>query len=200
MLLTLTDKSGSLVNVPVPLVKDKVFRDASPFVRKCAAKVVAAAAGREILDVACGSGRNAIFLARLGGTLICIDKNLTSFDANLQHRRGILTGYATRLLAKKLDLLKDPWPFGPGSVGGIINVHFLMTALLPAFAMSLAPRAYLLIETVPGHGANYLELPRPGELKAILEPAYDLAIYEERRVGPSEQQAVAVKVLAWRKA
>ncbi len=96
--------------------------------------------------------------------------------------------------------MNDPWPFAPGSVGGIINVHFLMTTLLPAFAMSLTPGAYLLLETVPGHGENYRELPRPGELSELLEPAFELVIYEERRVGPSEHEAVVVKMLAHRKA
>jgi hypothetical protein len=132
--------------------------------------------------------------------MVCIDKNLTSFDANLQRRRSILTNHATRLLARKHDLLNDPWPFGPGSVGGIINVHFLMTTLMSVFAMSLTPGAYLLLETVHGHGANYLELPRAGELRALLESAFELAIYEERPIGPHEREAVAVKLLARRKA
>ncbi|MGO9325183.1 MAG: class I SAM-dependent methyltransferase [Terracidiphilus sp.] len=195
----MNDTRSLFANMPIRVVKDEVFRDASPFVRKCAEKVVAAAAGKPILDVACGSGRNAIFLARLGGTVICIDKDLSSLDANLRHRKGVLTGSAKRLIPERIDLLKDPWPFGPGSVGGIINVHCLLTALLSAFAISLVPQAYLLLETVPGHGANYLELPQQGELRAVLEPAFDLASYEERPAGPSERGAVAVKLLARRK-
>lgn len=145
----MTDAGSPLANVPLPIVKDDVFRDAAPFVRRCAERIVAAAAGKPILDVACGSGRNAIFLAWLGGTVICIDKDLYALDTNLKRQRDILTGFATRLVPKRIDLLKDPWPCGPGSVGGIINVHCLLTALLPAFATSLAPQAYLLLETVP---------------------------------------------------
>ena len=195
----MTDAGSPLANVPLPIVKDDVFRDAAPFVRRCAERIVAAAAGKPILDVACGSGRNAIFLAWLGGTVICIDKDLYALDTNLKRQRDILTGFATRLVPKRIDLLKDPWPCGPGSVGGIINVHCLLTALLPAFATSLAPQAYLLLETVPAHGANYLELPQRGALKAVLEPVFDLAFYEERPAGPSERNVVTVKVLARRK-
>ena len=81
-----------------------------------------------------------------------------------------------------------------------INVHCLLPSLFHAFAISLAPHAYLLLETVSGHGENYLELPQRGELRAVLEPAFGLAFYEERPAGPSEQRAVAVKLLARRKA
>lgn len=196
----MTDMGSRSTNMPRHVIKDEIFRDAAPFVRKCAEKIVATANGKPILDVACGSGRNAIFLARLGGTVICIDKDLSAFDVNLKRQRDILTGLATRLIPEKIDLQKDPWPFGPGSVGGIINVHCLLTALLPSFAMSLTPQAYCLIETVPGHGANYLELPQRGELKAVLGHAFDMEFYEERPVGPSERNAVTVKVLARRKA
>ncbi len=200
MPLTVIDAGKCSTNMPRNVPKDEILRDAAPFVRKCAEKIVAAANGKPILDVACGSGRNAILLARLGGTVICIDKDLSALDVNLKRRRGILTAFATRLIPERIDLFKDPWPFGPGSVGGIINVQYLLTALLPAFAMSLTPQAYLLLETVPGHGANYRELPQRGALKAILEPAFDLAFYEERLAGPSEHNAVVVKVLARRKA
>jgi len=186
--------------MPRNVVQDEILRDAAPFVRKCAEKIVAAAAGKPILDVACGSGRNAILLARLGGTVICIDKDLSALDVNLKRRRRILAAFATRLIPERIDLLKDAWPFGPGSVGGIINVHCLLTAILPAFATSLTPQAYLLLETVPGHGANYLELPQRGALRAALEPAFDVAFYEERPAGPSGRNAVTVKLFARRKA
>lgn len=187
------------VNVPPQAVKNEIARATSPLVRKFAEKVIAAAVGKPILDVACGSGRNALFLARLGCAVICIDKNLSALNANLQRRRGFLTTSSKRLFSKEIDLVKDHWPFGPRSVGGIINIHFLLPQLFPFFASSLVPNGYLLLETVPGFGGNYLELPQEGELKAALEYAFDLEFYEERSVGPSEHNAVAVKVLARRK-
>jgi SAM-dependent methyltransferase len=196
---TVTDAGSRSMNMPRRVLKDEIFRDAAPFVRKYAEKIVAAANGKPILDVACGSGRNAILLARLGGAVICIDRDLSALDANLKRQRRILTGFARQLIPERIDLLKDPWPFCPGSVGGIIDVHCLLSPLMPVFVKSLVPQAYLLLETVPAHGANYLELPQRGELKAMLEPAFDVAFYEERPAGPPGRNAVVVKVLARRK-
>jgi hypothetical protein len=94
-----------------------------------------------------------------------------------------------------MDLLKDRWPFGESSIGGIINIHFFSAALLPAFLHSLAPGAYLLLETVPGCGGNYLQLPKAGMVKSFLGKSLDLKFYRERRVGPDGIDAVTVRML-----
>lgn len=187
------------VNVPPQAVKDEIARATSPLVRKFAEKVIAAAVGKPILDVACGSGRNALFLAKSGCIVVCIDKDLSSFNANLQLQRWFLTTSSKRLFSKEIDLVKDHWPFGPRSVGGIINIHFLLPQLFPFFASSLVPNGYLLLETVPGFGGNYLELPQEGELKAALAYTFDLEVYKERPIGRSEHNAVTVKLLARRR-
>jgi SAM-dependent methyltransferase len=181
------------------IVKDKIYRATSPFVRRFAKQVVASASGKPILDVACGSGRNAFFLERIGGTVICIDRDLSSFNANPLVLRDAKT-HPVGLVPRVVDLVKDPWPFTMNSVGGIINIDFLLPMLFPFFARSLSPGGLFLLETVSGRGGNYRELPQEGELKAALGQAFDLTFYEERSAGPSGQSAVAVKLLARRKA
>src|ERR1017187_7703007 len=81
-------------------------------------------------------------------------------------------------------------------VGGIINVHFLLPALFPFCEQSLSPGGYLLLETVPGCGGNYLELPKANELRSALEMLFELEFYRERKVGPVACDAVTVQVLA----
>ena len=85
------------------------------------------------------------------------------------------------------------------SVGGIINIHFTLPTLFPQFESSLIPHGYLLLETVPGVGGNYLELPKGGDLKVALGDAFDFEFYKERHVGPPEHNAVTVKLLAMRR-
>jgi SAM-dependent methyltransferase len=169
----------------------------SPLVRRFAAKITDAAAGKPVLDVACGSGRNALALAQLGCTVICVDRDLTTLQAHVVRlRRTELRKASAKLTLHQLDLVKDRWPFTACAVGGIMNVHFLLPELFPFFERSLAPGGYLLLETVPGCGGNYLELPKAGELRSAFERVFELEFYQERRVGPLGFDAVTVRVLA----
>lgn len=160
----------------------------SRLVRKFGLKIHEAAGGAPILDVACGTGRNAIFLSQLNCDVVCADKTLGGFKGHQSRRLSIV----------KLDLLADPWPFGRRTLGGIVDVHFLSFRLFPLFEKSLIPGGYLLVETVAGHGGNYLELPKAGMIKAILQTGFRLEFYRERYVGPENHKAVTVQALAKR--
>jgi len=160
----------------------------SRLVRKFAPKIREAAGRVPILDVACGTGRNGIFLSQLGCDVVCADKNLERFEGHQWRRLRVV----------KLDFLADPWPFGHRTLGGIVDVHFLSFRLLPLFEKSLIPGGYLLLETVPGHGGNYLELPRAGMIKEILQSGFQLEFYKEHYVGPENYKAVTVQALAKR--
>lgn len=168
----------------------------SALIRRFGSKIAAASLDKPILDVACGSGRNALALCNLGCTVICMDRDLSGLQAHLSLDVG--SGASKRLIPYQIDLKKDPWPFEPRSVGGIVNVHFTLPSLFPLFGSSLVRNGYLLIETVPGCGGNYLELPAKGELKAAFEGAFAFEIYKERPVGPPDRNTVTVKLLARR--
>ena len=169
----------------------------SPLVRQFAAKIADAALGKPVLDVACGSGRNALVLAQLGCKVVCVDRDLTALKAHVVRLRHTeLRKAFARLSLQQLDLVKDPWPFGASVAGGIINVHFLLPELFLCFERSLSPGGYLLLETVPGCGGNYLELPKAGALRSALESVFELEFYQERKVGPSGHDAVTVRMLA----
>ena len=167
--------------------------EASSLVRRFGAKVAGASHGKPILDVACGSGRNAFFLSSLGATVICMDRELTRL------REYLAQNASTGIIAQQIDLINDPWPFTSASVGGIVNVHFTCPALFPFFGSSLSPNGYLLLETVPGCGGNYMELPKKGQLKAALEGFFSFEMYKERPVGHPERNAVTVKLVARRR-
>lgn len=174
----------------------------SLFVRRCARQIAEASHGVPIVDLACGSGRNAIPFARLGCTVICLDRDLESLyrtrDA-LSNRRVAGRSLASHLVPLQSDLANDPWPFSPRTLGGIVNVHYLDNRLFPKFAKSMQSGAYLLLETISGHGGNYLDLPKRGDLRSALEQAFALEVYEERKVGPPDYNSVAVRLLARRK-
>jgi len=78
-------------------------------------------------------------------------------------------------------------------------VHSLFPALFPFFAESLIPGGFLILETIPGHGGNYLKLPKACQLRSTLSEHFEFEFYQERPVGPSVYGAVAVRLLAKRK-
>jgi len=158
-------------------------------VRRFGAAIVEAANGAPILDVGCGAGRNAIHLARLGGTVICLDRNS---DLLLRLPR------TKRLVPLHMDLATDRWPFKQRQLGGIVSVHFLMPALFQQFEISLSPGGCLLVETVPAHGGNFLELPNEGELKSAFAEAFHLEFFKEKKAGPVGCGRVTVRLLAKR--
>jgi len=173
---------------------------ASPLVSSSAAKMIAAAGGAPFLDVGCGRGADAILLAEHGAAVLCLDKDISKVQAQQQllaesSRRDV----AERLTLKQLDVLREPWPFGPRTVGGIINIRCFLPSLMRFFEHSLLPGGYLCVETAQGHGRNYLDLPKAGQMRAMLEAGFDLEAYEERAVGPAQSDAVAVRLLARKK-
>ena len=170
---------------------------ASPLVRRFASSIAGAANGAPILDVACGSGRNAMIFAELGCNVICVDIDLTRLKSQLSGQ-GPVSKFSSRIQCRTMDLIKDPWPFKARAVGAIINVDFLLPTLFPRFEYSLHFGGHLLLETISGRGGNYLELPAAGEIKAGLQNRFHFELYEERKVGPEESTAVTVKAIAKR--
>lgn len=172
----------------------------SRLVRRYAPVLIPGAQVKPILDVACGSGRNSFFLANLGCSIVCLDLTLDGIRSEqVRLSTTDLASSFERLRLVEIDLTKDLWPFSEGSVGGIVNVHFTLPALFPQFATSLIPGGYLLLETVPGCGGNYLQLPKPRLLRSYLEPMFDFEFYRETRVGPKGTDAVTVQLLGRRR-
>jgi SAM-dependent methyltransferase len=171
----------------------------SPLVSRFASRLAQTSFGKPIIDVACGAGRNAFVLSQLGCSVTCLDKDLTSIRREQDRLQDTSFKEASsRLEVHQMDLRSDPWPFPEAAVGGIINVHFLLPSLFPFFESSLAEQAYLLLETVPGHGGNYLELPEAGLLRAAFEKSFVFEFYRERPAGPRSLQRVTVQLLARR--
>lgn len=154
-----------------------------------------------IVDVASGYGRNAIFLSSFGVPVLCIDNNRGALDCIKSSESPILKKPKDYKLLDtlELDLIDDPWPFNNESLGAIINVHFLTAQLLGYFLSSLKIGGYLFIETVGGYGGNYLQLLPQGYIKEKLGDAFETKFFIEKKVGPQESNASAVKLFAIKK-
>jgi SAM-dependent methyltransferase len=123
--------------------------------------------GGRALDVACGDGRNALYLAQLGYMVDAIDVSDVAIDAlrAAVEARGLTMTITPRVV----DLEHEPLPAGPYDV--IVMANFLQRDLHEPLQDALAPGGLLVFETLArchvdelGHSFNPEYLVAPGEL------------------------------------
>jgi SAM-dependent methyltransferase len=132
------------------------------------------------LDVACGRGRHAIWLAERGLTTLAVDRNADAIrevnDAALER--------ALPLRAEVRDLESGANPFPGASFDVIVVVHYLHRPLFQALIDALAPGGLLVYETFTraqaarGKPTNPDFLLKPGELLDLVRPLEVLASRE----------------------
>ena len=120
----------------------------------------------KVLDLACGSGRHARFLAGLGYPVLAVDRDAGAL-AGLSAIEGITT--------RQLDLEGEEWPLAGQVFDGIVVTNYLWRPRLPDLLALLAPGGVLIYETFMVGNEAYGKpsraefLLQPGELKAVAE-------------------------------
>jgi SAM-dependent methyltransferase len=173
---------------------DKILSP-SPFVRKAAG--LFAAAGGPVLDLACGSGRHAFYLAKFGICVACLDIDLDPYFA-MQKRIAKYPELLSRVSSIRIDLANEELPFARGTLGGITIVDFLLMSIFPKVTDALTSGGLLLVQTIGNRGQNYLQLPMAGLLKDTLSGNFEFLHCDERSAGPSGSGAATVRLLARR--
>jgi SAM-dependent methyltransferase len=117
--------------------------------------------GGRVLDLACGSGRHARWLAQRGWQVEAVDRDAQALDSLAR-----LPGVHVRVA----DLEAGPWPYASEHFDGIVVANYLHRPLLPALVAALAPAGVLIYETFArgneryGRPSNSQFLLAPGEL------------------------------------
>ena len=98
--------------------------------------------GRRALDVACGDGRNSLYLAELGFAVVALDVSDVAVVALAAGalERGI------SVESRRLDLEAEPLPAERYDV--VVQINYLQRDLFGPLAEALAPGGILLVETV----------------------------------------------------
>jgi SAM-dependent methyltransferase len=128
--------------------------------------------GGNVLDLACGGGRHARHLARLGHPVVAVD---------IDPPDEILAGVTWR----QCDLEGDPWPFAGQQFAGIVVVNYLHRPLFAAILQTLAPGGVLIYETFAlgqekyGRPTNPNFLLLPGELLELVCGRLRVVAYED---------------------
>lgn len=128
--------------------------------------------GGKVLDVACGRGRHALWLAGAGFDVHAIDRDPEKID--------FLQATAERLhlsiSCEVVDLETDPLPSLPGPCDAVLVFNYLHRPLMPALRDALAPGGRLFYETFTtrqaerGHPTNPAFLLNAGELPTLVAP------------------------------
>jgi len=100
--------------------------------------------GGRALDVACGDGRNALYLARLGYEVDAVDVSDVAIDAlgAAARERGLA------IHPRLVDLEHEPLAPAGARYDVVMNFNYLQRDLFDALADALAPGGLLLFETI----------------------------------------------------
>ena len=145
-----------------------------------------------VLDLACGDGRNGIFLATKGLSVVCCDRSSKS----LERAQGLAdeNGVTVKLWQTDLEQERgDPLPVD--AYGGILVFRYLHRPLIPNIRTALRKGGVLMYETFTveqprfgrPHNPDFLLM--PGELQQWFDDWEIIDFFEGVRMGP--ERAVA---------
>jgi SAM-dependent methyltransferase len=148
------------------------------------------APGGRVLDVACGSGRHARWLAAQGFAVTGVDRDAAA-----------LQGLPMGIEVLHADLEGEPWPLPGRTFDGIVVTNYLWRPLWPALLGALGAGGVLVCETF-ALGQQRLGKPsrpdfllRPGELLQVCAGLRVVAYEDGLEGGPARcvQRIAAVR-------
>lgn len=150
-------------------------KNASPFLQRTIEALVACVPGKRALDVACGEGRNSVFLSQNGFDVTGVDIS----DVGLA--KGVKSAAAAGVDVHFIEADLDDYTL-PGMFDLIINFNFLSRPLVALEYAALNCGGILMIDTIMASEKiikqhNPLYLLQPGELRAVVDQ-FDGAILE----------------------
>ena len=152
------------------------------------------------LDLACGTGRNALFLAEHGLHVTAVDWSVAALDIlesrarsrNLSTRRIQALEETKRASRASIDLVQadlERIELPARSFDLILNLRYLQRSLFPQICRALRPNGMLLFETYTQAQLDFCSGPRDpahllkvGELREAF-PELHLLFYRELRAG-----------------
>ena len=131
--------------------------------------------GGRVLDLACGSGRHAAWLAGQGFAVLAVDRDAEA-----------VAGLPAGIEGRVVDLEQGAWPLSDaGRFDAVVVTNYLHRPLWPHLLDALAPGGVLIYETFAagnetvGKPSRPDFLLRPGELLDVTRGTLRVAGYED---------------------
>jgi len=146
-----------------------------------------------VLDLACGHGRHARYLAHRGARVLAVDRDAAAL-ATLAGVAGVVT--------RALDLEGPTWPLGGERFDAVIVTNYLHRPRFPELLATLADDGVLLYETFArgneayGPPTNPAFLLERGELLAVARERLAVVAFEEGCVEYGTRCAVVQRLAA----
>jgi SAM-dependent methyltransferase len=116
-----------------------------------------------VLDLACGAGRHAHYLAQLGYAILAVDQDISAMQEN----------HHVAIEVKQMDLESAEWPLEGELFSAIVVTNYLFRPHLDALPKMLAAGGILIYETFAMGNA---EFGKPSNPNFLLEPGELLAL------------------------
>ncbi len=147
----------------------------------------------QVLDLACGNGRNTVYLASRGHQVVALDLDISGLP-NSQNVTGV-----------EADLEDgNPWPLKDRQFNGIVVCNYLYRPLFPTLINSLSDNSVLIYETFASGNEQFGSpqqqdfLLQPGELIDAFGKLLEIVAYEHGIV-EIPRPAVIERIVAVRK-
>ena len=151
-----------------------------------------------VLDVAAGSGRNALFLARRGNAVDAIDISFTGLHS------ACAAATAQGLVVRALQADLEDFPLPIARYDAAINIRYLQRALFAPLQRAVKPGGIILFETFLidqqafGHPRNPAHMLQHDELRRAFAGC-EILVYSEGLVHGAEGPAYVARLLARRR-
>lgn len=158
----------------------------------------------EALDVASGSGRNALWLAARGLNTLAIDRDARAVATIRRTAEDLRLPLRAEVVDLEVDVVSGfsrttEAPLPAAAFDVVVVVHYLHRPLFPALRAALRPGGVLVYETFTraqaqrGKPTNPAFLLEPGELSALVAPLEVLFEREGDYEGKMLSSVIAVR-------
>lgn len=139
--------------------------------------------GGRVLDVACGDGRHANWLAAQGFCVFAVD-------------RQVSPGLSRDVTFTRADIEAGPWPYASQLFDAVVVTNYLHRPLFGAILGAVAPGGLLIYETFAAGNEQYGRpsrpeyLLQPGELLEVVRGTMTVIGYEHGYVSQPKEAVV----------